>query len=288
VQPHDGWTSDDVLRWAAAVEARSAHPLARAIVHAARDRKLVWADAAQFASIAGLGARAAVDGRKVLVGNVALMAANGVEIANRPTPAGEGSTVFVAVDGQLAGSMSFVDTPRPHAREVLRTLARRGIGRIVMLTGDRVHSARALADAIGLRELYAGLTPAQKLARIDALRGEGHHVAMVGDGVNDAPALALADVGVAMGAVGSDVALETADVALMGDELMRLPYVLELSRATVRTIRVNVALSLLVKAVFLLAAATGTATLWMAVVADTGASVVVVANALRLLRARSE
>jgi Zn2+/Cd2+-exporting ATPase len=289
VRPLAGWTSDDVLRWAAAVEARSAHPLARAIVHAARDHRLVWAEAAQFASMAGLGARAVVDGRPVLVGNAALLAANGVETGDPLTlAAGEGSTVFVAVDGQLAGSLSLVDTPRPHARDVVRALARRGISRVVMLTGDRLESARAVASAIGLRELYAGLTPDQKLARIDALRGEGHRVAMVGDGVNDAPALALADVGVAMGAVGSDVALETADVALMGDELMRLPYVLELSRAAVRTIRFNIALSLLVKAVFLLAAATGTATLWMAVVADTGASVVVVANALRLLRSRAD
>ncbi len=114
-----------------------------------------------------------------------------------------------------------------------------------MLTGDRVESARGRADALGVREFHAALMPDQKLARIDALRGEGRRVAMVGDGVNDAPALAAADVGIAMGAVGSDVALETADVALMCDELTRLPYVLRLARATVRNIRANIAVSLL-------------------------------------------
>jgi Cd2+/Zn2+-exporting ATPase len=288
VQPYGHWTSDDVLRWAAAVEARSAHPLARAILEAARQRRLVWSDAAQFASMPGLGARAVVDGSAVLAGNAALMEASEVAVDRSATLAPRGTAVFVAVGGQLAGVITLVDTPRPQARETLDLLVRQGVSRVVMLTGDRVESARWLADALGVREFHAGLTPDQKLARIDALRGEGHKVAMVGDGVNDAPALALADVGVAMGAVGSDVALETADVALMGDELTRLPYVLKLARATVRTIRANIALSLLVKAVFLVAATTGAATLWMAVVADTGASVIVVANALRLLRTRED
>jgi Cd2+/Zn2+-exporting ATPase len=216
------------------------------------------------------------------------MEASEVAVDRSATLAPRGTAVFVAVGGQLAGVITLVDTPRPQARETLDLLVRQGVSRVVMLTGDRVESARWLADALGVREFHAGLTPDQKLARIDALRGEGHKVAMVGDGVNDAPALALADVGVAMGAVGSDVALETADVALMGDELTRLPYVLKLARATVRTIRANIALSLLVKAVFLVAATTGAATLWMAVVADTGASVIVVANALRLLRTRED
>jgi len=288
VQPYGHWTSDDVLRWAAAVEARSAHPLARAILEAARQRRLVWSDAAQFASMPGLGARAVVDGSAVLAGNAALMEASEVAVDRSATLAPRGTAVFVAVGGQLAGVITLVDTPRPQARETLDLLVRQGVSRVVMLTGDRVESARWLAEALGVREFHAGLTPDQKLARIDALRGEGHKVAMVGDGVNDAPALALADVGVAMGAVGSDVALETADVALMGDELTRLPYVLRLARATVRTIRANIALSLIVKAVFLLAATTGTATLWMAVVADTGASVIVVVNALRLLRTRED
>ena len=289
VRPERAWTGDEVLQWAAAIESRSAHPLARAIVQAARHRNLIWSDASQFASLPGSGARAVVDGRPVLVGNAALMAANGVSFPEGLVPPDEsGSSVFVSVDGRLAGTLTLVDTPRPHAVETLALLARQGIGRVVMLTGDRADAAQRLAAMLGLREVHAGLTPDQKLARIDALRREGHRVAMVGDGVNDAPALAFADVGIAMGAVGSDVALETADVALMGDELKRLPYVLRLARATVRTIRVNVALSLLVKAAFLLAATTGAATLWMAVVADTGASVVVVLNALRLLRTRED
>ena len=288
VRPEPGWEEDDVLLSAAAVESRSAHPLARAIVRAARHRNLVWSDASQFGSLPGAGAHGVVDGRPVLVGNAALMAQYGVEIPGLPAPADAGSRVFVSVGGRHAGTLTLVDTPRPQALEALAMLARLGIGRVVMLTGDRAEAAERLGAALGLREVHAGLTPDQKLARVEELRRDGHKVAMVGDGVNDAPALALADVGVAMGAVGSDVALETADVALMGDELKRLPYVLRLARATVRTIRVNVALSLLVKATFLLAATTGAATLWMAVVADTGASVVVVANALRLLRTRDE
>ena len=178
------------------------------------------------------------------------------------------------------------DAPRPHAREAVDLLKAQGIRRVMLLTGDRADSASAIAAALGIRELHAHLAPDQKLRRIEALRAEGFTVAMVGDGVNDAPALALADVGVAMGAIGSDVALETADVALMADDLLRLPAAIRLARATVRTIRTNVAVSLLLKAAFLVAATTGTATLWMAVLADTGASVVVVANALRLLRQR--
>jgi Cd2+/Zn2+-exporting ATPase len=154
-----------------------------------------------------------------------------------------------------------------------------------MLTGDHPGRAAAVAATLGLDEHHGGLLPAEKHARVVAMRAAGP-VLMVGDGVNDAPALAAADIGVAMGAAGSDAALETADVALMSDELLKLPYALRLARATVRNIKTNVVVSLLLKAAFLVMAMTGTATLWMAVLADTGASVIVVANALRLLRAR--
>ena len=157
---------------------------------------------------------------------------------------------------------------------------------MVMLTGDHERTAARVTAELDLDEHHPQLLPEQKHALVRALRRRHGAVLMVGDGINDAPALAAADVGVAMGAAGSDAALETADVALMSDELLRLPYAIRLARATLRNVRINVAISLALKAAFLVMAVTGTATLWMAVLADTGASVIVVGNALRLLRAR--
>jgi len=154
-----------------------------------------------------------------------------------------------------------------------------------MLTGDGAGTARAIGSELGVDEVRAELLPEDKVTAIRELRAKHGTVAMVGDGVNDAPALALADVGIAMGAAGSDAALETADVALMADDLLRIPYTLRLSRATVRNIKTNLAISIAMKAGFVIAAIAGVATLWVAVLADTGASVIVIANALRLLRA---
>jgi Cd2+/Zn2+-exporting ATPase len=155
-----------------------------------------------------------------------------------------------------------------------------------MLTGDHSATARVAAKTLSLDEYYAGLLPQEKHDRVLAIREAHGATLMVGDGVNDAPALAAADVGVAMGAAGSDAALETADIALMSDELLKIPYALRLARATLFNVKTNVIVSLVLKAAFLVMAITGSATLWMAVLADTGASVIVVANALRLLRAR--
>jgi Cd2+/Zn2+-exporting ATPase len=153
-----------------------------------------------------------------------------------------------------------------------------------MLTGDNAATAQAIANEIGIDEFRAELLPEDKVAAVEELRRRFGSVAMVGDGVNDAPALASADVGIAMGAAGSDAALETADVALMADELLKIPYAFRLSRATVRNIKANLTISLVMKAGFVVAAIAGVATLWMAVVADMGASLIVIANALRLLR----
>jgi Cd2+/Zn2+-exporting ATPase len=155
---------------------------------------------------------------------------------------------------------------------------------VALLTGDHESAAKAVADATGIDEVRAGLLPADKVEALADLRRRFGTVAMVGDGVNDAPALAAADVGLAMGVAGTAAALETADVALMADELLKIPYALRLSRATVRNIRANIAFSIVLKGAFLVAAILGVATLWMAVVADMGASLIVIANALRLLR----
>jgi Cd2+/Zn2+-exporting ATPase len=193
--------------------------------------------------------------------------------------------VLVARDGTPVGIIAVADRPRETSRDALDLLRRQGIESLVMLTGDHAATARTIAAQVGVDEFRADLRPEDKVAAVADLKRRYGSVAMVGDGVNDAPALALADVGIAMGAAGSDVALETADVALMADELLKIPYALRLSRATLRNIRANLAISLVMKAAFVVAATAGVATLWMAILADTGATILVVANALRLLRA---
>jgi Cd2+/Zn2+-exporting ATPase len=176
------------------------------------------------------------------------------------------------------------DRPRETARDALELLRRQGVESLVMLTGDSEGPARAVAKEFGVDDCRSELLPEDKVKAVAELRQRYGLVAMVGDGINDAPALASADVGIAMGAAGADAALETADVALMADELLKIPYAFRLSRATVRNIKTNLAISLVMKAAFVILAVSGVATLWMAVVADTGASVIVIANALRLLR----
>jgi Cd2+/Zn2+-exporting ATPase len=283
-------SSADVLRYAAAVEARSAHPIACAIVERAREERLDIPSVSMFVSVPGSGVEAAVDGRRVVIGNEAFLLSHDVEMpsaSHRQVLRRAGNTlVLVAVDGTLLGAIAVADQLRDTAAETIELLREQGVRRVAMLTGDHADSAQAIATALSLDEYHAALSPEGKHTRIQSLRGRDGTVLMVGDGVNDAPALAAADVGVAMGAAGSDVALETADVALMSDELLKIPYALRLARATVRNVKTNVVVSLVLKAAFLVMAITGSATLWMAVLADTGASVIVVANALRLLRAR--
>jgi Cd2+/Zn2+-exporting ATPase len=278
----------EVLRYAAAVEARSEHALARAISNRAGELAIRFPSASNFLSTPGRGAEARVAERHVVVGNDLLLTSRGIPVPSDTIESlrrrGE-TVVCVAVDGHVIGLIGVADPLRETARETIEMLRSYGVRRVAMLTGDHAETARAVAADLALDDDHYGLMPDEKHARILAMRSEGP-VLMVGDGVNDAPAMVAADVGVAMGAAASDVALETADVALLSGELLKLPYALRLARATVRNIKMNLVVSLALKAVFLVTAMTGSATLWMAVLADTGASVIVVANALRLLRAR--
>jgi Cd2+/Zn2+-exporting ATPase len=286
----DGMAASTVVELAASIEEQSEHPIAEAIVRHASTLKLTLRAASGVTSLAGRGAEGRVGGARVLLGNHRLF-----EHEALCTPAmhdrldevsASGMTpVLVALDGRAVGLIVVADRIREHAREALELLRLQSVEALVMLTGDSQSTAAAIAATLGIDEVRAELMPEDKVAVIEDLRRRYGTVAMVGDGVNDAPALAAADVGIAMGAIGSDVALETADVALMADELLKIPYALRLSRSTVRNIKVNLAISLVLKAAFVVGAVTGVATLWMAIVADTGASVLVVVNALRLLRA---
>lgn len=286
----DGHDEALVLQLAAAVEQHSEHPLAQAVLAAARGRGLSLPEVRDFEALSGRGARALVNGQVVVLGNERLSREMG-----HGTPAAEaalamlesrGKTAFLLMNGAGAlGIIAMADQLRPEALASIHALRRAGVRRIILLTGDNEGTARAVARELGIHEYRSGLLPSEKADVVRRLVSSGERVAVVGDGVNDAPALAVATVGVAMGAAGSDVAIETADVALMGDDLSRLPLVMRLSSKAVAILKQNIAFAIAIKAVFLLLAAFGWATLWMAVAADMGASLIVVGNGLRALHA---
>jgi Cd2+/Zn2+-exporting ATPase len=283
-----GADAGDVLLFAAAVEQQSEHPIARAIVAEAQSRQLALPVPSGVRALPGLGVEGQVNGAHVLcaapryfAGRAALDP-EAAALADRQTAAGL-SPVIVVRDGRAIGVIGVADRERDGAAAAVAALRRQGVSRVAMLTGDAAPAARAVGARIGVDDVRAELLPAGKVDAVAALGGGGA-VAMVGDGINDAPALAAADVGIVMGAIGSGAAAETADVALMTDDLSRVSWAIRLSRATMRNVRVNVAIALGLKAAFVVAAVLGVATLWMAVLADTGASVIVLANALRLRR----
>jgi Zn2+/Cd2+-exporting ATPase len=289
VEPLDGVSRATVLGLAASLELRSEHPIGRAIVRRAEADGLPLAAGDGFQALPGRGAEASVDGSAAIVGSHRLFEERGLcspAIHDRlDALAARGQTaVLVARGGETIGIIAVADELREAGRDAIDLLRQQGVSRVALLTGDNAETAHAIAREIGVDEVRAELLPEDKVTAIQDLRRRYGIVAMVGDGVNDAPALATADVGIAMGTVGSDAALETADVALMADELLKVPYAVRLSRATVRNIRANIFFSLALKAAFLTLAVAGVATLWMAVVADMGASLIVIANGLRLLR----
>ncbi len=286
----NGHTDEDVLRTAASVEEQSSHPIAAAIVQAARERGIAFPSASGLENLAGKGIQAEVEGDSVLLGALRAFsddanAKKGSEVAETVASLeSEGqTTVVVRRGGQFAGVIALADESRPSADGVIRRLFALGIERLVMLTGDNESVARRIAAKVGISEVRAGLLPEDKLTAIRELRREYEFIAMVGDGVNDAPALAAATVGIAMGGVGTAVALETADVALMGDDLGKLPFAVGLSRAAQRIIRQNLVIAIGVIGLLLAASLAGVIPLSVAVVFHEGSTVVVVINALRLL-----
>jgi Cd2+/Zn2+-exporting ATPase len=290
-------SEDRLLAVAAAVQGRSEHHLARATVRAADARSLDVASADRFRAVAGKGVRADVDGRTIHIGNRSYVrtvlgdaAVDGLDagLDRLETLEAEGKTsVLVAreEDGEVAvlGWLAFTDTVRPGAAEMIADLRALGVEHVVMLTGDNERVARRIADEVGIDEVRAELLPEEKVTAIEELVERHEGVAMVGDGVNDAPALATATLGVAMGGAGTDVALDTADVVLMGDDLGKIPYVLGLGRRTRRTLAVNLAVAfgaigLMVGAILLRGIP-----LPLAVVGHEGSTVLVSLNGLRLL-----
>jgi Zn2+/Cd2+-exporting ATPase len=289
VVPMDGVAPSEVLRLAASLEMRSEHPIGRAIVAYAANEGITPVSVDSFQALPGRGAEGQLGAHRLIVGSHRLFEERGLSSTQMETAldaltARGCASVMVAAAGTAVGVIGVADEPREAARDAIELLRKQGIQQVILLTGDQESVARALAESLDLDGHRAALLPEDKVAAVEDLRRRHGALAMIGDGVNDAPALAAADVGIAMGVAGTDAALETADVALMADELLKIPYALRLSRATARNIRANIAFSIILKAAFLVLAVTGTATLWMAVSADMGASLVVIANALRLLR----
>ena len=279
----------NVLRsLAASLAARSDHPVSQAIARAAAEAGVVLREVEDFAAIPGRGVRGRIEGRAYQLGNHRLIEelalCSPTLEARLDALERQGKTVVLLADENgVRALFAVADTVRETSRQAIADLHVLGV-KTVMLTGDNPHTAEAIAQAVGIDEARGNLLPADKLAAIEALLTPAGKVGMAGDGINDAPALARADISFAMGAAGTDTAIETADVALMDDDLRKIPVFIRLSRATATVLIQNIALALGVKAVFIVLTFMGEATMWMAVFADMGASLLVVGNGLRLLR----
>lgn len=293
VVPFGEWNEGQLLPWIAAIEGGSEHPIAKAIVDYAETQGFGRAGTLQeFRAHAGLGVSGRVDGVPVVVGTIELLnrvgssEVDGDALARFESLEREGKTVVVASSGgRLAGMVALADTIRPEAPAVLAQLRADGVHHQVMLTGDQAYAARAVGNAVGVDEVHAELKPEEKVAAVRRIASVHKGVAMLGDGVNDAPALAAADVGIAMGGAGSPATIETADIALMADDLAMLPYARRVAKLARSLVRFNIAFALGVKALLAIGAVTGFVSLLVAVlVGDLGASLAVTLNAMRLAR----
>ncbi|QXG76368.1 cation-translocating P-type ATPase [Modestobacter sp. L9-4] len=288
----DDWTPEEVLGYAASSEVHSRHPLAQAVIRSTEERHVFIPPHEECEVLLGLGMRTQADGRVLLLGSEALMAGEGVAVGEDAATwlttlrAATETPLLLAVDGELVGLVSLRDEIRPEAREVLAELRATGVRRIVMLTGDHAATAAAVAAELGITEWQAEVLPEHKQDAVTALQADGHTVAMVGDGTNDAPALAAADIGIAMGVSGTDVAVETADVALVGDDLRHLLDLRELGGRTLQIVRQNYGMSIAVNGIGLLVAGGGALSPVLAAVLHNASSVAVAGNSARLVRYR--
>jgi Zn2+/Cd2+-exporting ATPase len=292
IVPLNDHSEDKLLSRAAALETHSTHPVARAILSLARSRGLEPIPADNFTILPGQGALGKISDRTYWVGSHRLLEQWGhdsAELHTRATSLEDAghSLVIMWCEDHVCGLIGIADKVRPEAASAIQSLKSLGIDRLVMLTGDNERTAEQVARQVGIDEWHAGLLPEDKVRMVKEMSETRGLMAMVGDGVNDAPAMASADVSIAMGAIGSDAAIETADIALMSDDLSKLPWLIHHSRSTISIIKQNIVFSLVVKASFIGLAFAGIATLWEAIAADMGASLLVISNGLRLLSSKN-
>ena len=282
VQPAPGVTAADLLRYAGALEAKSTHPIAKAVVAYAADAA-TGTPVEAVEEIAGHGLRGTVAGRAVLAGSAKLLTKFGVAYPPAVEAVAD-SIVIVALDGQYAGYLTVADAPKPDAAQAVRELRADGIRRIVMLSGDKDSIVQRVAQELGISEAHGGLLPEDKARYVQQYLAAGHRLAFVGDGVNDAPVVALADVGIAMGGLGSDATIETADVVIQTDHPSKIATARRIARATHTIVWQNIWLAFLVKGIVLALGAGGLATMWEAVFADVGVALLAILNAVRIQR----
>ena len=280
IEAAPGWSEEEVLGYAARAEAGSNHPVARSIRNAAAEE---YGVPEAYEEIAGRGVVTEISGRTVCAGNRALLESRG--IAGIPETSTEGTLVYIAVDETCAGLIAVSDVLRDGAEEAVAGIRRQGVDSVAMLTGDSRHVAQRIADSLGINHLRAELLPGDKVEALESLSGSGA-AAFVGDGINDAPVIMRADVGIAMGGMGSDAAVEAADVVIMDDDPRKVAQALGIARQTRRIVMQNVIFALLVKAVFVAVGALGDITMWQAVFADVGVALLAVFNSVRVLRVK--
>lgn len=284
--PENGFDKETLLGMAAYAESSSSHPISLSLKKA-YGQELDLSRVSDIEEIAGHGVCARVDGRKVYVGNMRLMQRENLTVT---TEHKEGTVCYVAVDGTYAGCIVISDVVKPTTKDAIAGLKKNGIKKTIMLTGDANETAQRVAAEIGIDEVHSELLPADKVAQVEHIlnaKGKKENLAFVGDGINDAPVLSRADIGIAMGAMGSDAAIEAADVVLMDDDPAKIALAMKISVRTLKIVRENIVFALAVKAVCLILGALGIANMWVAIFADVGVMVLAVLNATRALKIRA-